>query len=168
MQQSKIFKVPDLWRLIAENSFDAVLMVDTDQRIIYWNSQAVRITGFTADEVLGQNCLVGVRCTNCLRRCGLFTRGEVCERTLPLITKSGREITVVKNAQLVRDAKGKVVGGIEIFHRLRRARTRPGATEEENRIRDALAANKYSREKTARTLGVSRATLWRKMKKYGL
>ena len=168
MQQSRIFGVPNLWRLITENSFDAIVIVDTDRRIVYWNSQAVRITGFTADEVLGQNCLVGVRCPNCLRKCGLFTKGEICERTLPLITKSGREITVVKNAQLIEDGKGKVIGGIEIFHRLRRTRTRPGAPEEENRIRDALAANKYGREKTAKTLGMSRATLWRKMKKYNL
>jgi PAS domain S-box-containing protein len=168
MKQSRILEVPDLWKLIAENSFDAVVIVDTDQRIVYWNSQAVRITGFSAREVLGQNCLVGVRCPNCLRRCGLFTRGEVCERTLPLITKSGREITVVKNAQTIKDGKGRVIGGIEIFHRLRRARTRPGASEEENRIRDALVANRYSRSRTARTLGMSRATLWRKMKKYNL
>lgn len=168
MQRHRIPEVPDLWRLIAENSFDAVVIVDTDQRIVYWNSQAVRITGFTAREVIGRNCLVGVRCPDCLRKCGLFTTGEVCERTLPLITKSGREITVVKNAQLIKDGKDRVIGGIEIFHRLRRVRTRPGASEEENRIRDALAANRYGRAKTARTLGMSRATLWRKMKKYGI
>jgi PAS domain S-box-containing protein len=168
MATSPVLEAPGLWRTIVENTFDGVMIVDTDRNVVYWNSQATRITGFTQAEVLGQNCLVGVRCPGCLRRCGLFTRGEICERTLPLITRSGREITVVKNAQLVRDAAGEVVGGIEVFHRLRRPRQRPGASEEENRILEALIACRWSRARAARTLGMSRATLWRKMKRYGI
>ncbi len=41
-----------------------------------------------------------------------------------------------------------------------------GKSEEEVRIRAALTANGGSREKTAVFLGISKATLWRKMKKY--
>lgn len=168
MASRSILEVPELWRVLAENSFEGVMIVDTDRNVVYWNSQATRITGFRADEVVGHNCLAGVRCPNCLRNCGLFSRGEICERTLPLITRSGREITIIKNAQLVRNGKGEVLGGIEVFRRLKRTRTRPGASEEENRIREALVANQYSRARTASTLGVSRATLWRRMKKYGI
>jgi PAS domain S-box-containing protein len=168
MASESILETDGLWRMIAENSFDGVMIVDPDKNIVYWNSQATRITGFRSEEVVGQNCLVGVRCPNCLRKCGLFTKGEICERTLPLITKSGREITIIKNAQLVKNDKGKILGGIEIFRRLKRTRAPAGAPEEEVRIREALLANEYSRSRTARSLGMSRATLWRKMKKYGI
>jgi DNA-binding NtrC family response regulator len=42
------------------------------------------------------------------------------------------------------------------------------AADECNRIRCALAENDYSRSRTALSLGVSRVTLYKKMKKYGL
>ena len=35
-------------------------------------------------------------------------------------------------------------------------------------IRSCLEENDYNRTKTARELGISRNTLWRKMKKYGI
>ena len=43
----------------------------------------------------------------------------------------------------------------------------PVACEEERQIRLALAAQ-GSRERTAACLGISKATLWRKMKKYNI
>ena len=44
----------------------------------------------------------------------------------------------------------------------------PVACEEERQIRLALAAQGGSRERTAACLGISKATLWRKMKKYNI
>ena len=40
--------------------------------------------------------------------------------------------------------------------------------EEAGQISRILKAQGGSREKTARELGISKATLWRKMKKYGI
>ena len=42
------------------------------------------------------------------------------------------------------------------------------ACEEERQIRQVLAAQGGSRERTAACLGISKATLWRKMKKYDI
>ncbi len=39
---------------------------------------------------------------------------------------------------------------------------------DKNRIEEALSHNKYNRINTAKDLGVHVATLWRKMKKYGI
>lgn len=44
----------------------------------------------------------------------------------------------------------------------------PRASLEEEKIRAALHTYSGSREQTAQSLGISKATLWRKMKKYGL
>ena len=41
-------------------------------------------------------------------------------------------------------------------------------SEEEEAIRNSLIRYGGSREKTAKVLGISKATLWRKMKKYGI
>src|SRR5512136_1129311 len=56
---------------------DALFIVDARQRIIFWNAESERLTGFTADEVLGNHCLSGIRCGDCLYTCGLFELGEV-------------------------------------------------------------------------------------------
>ncbi len=39
---------------------------------------------------------------------------------------------------------------------------------ETQRLRDALESHRWRREETARSLGISRATLWRKMREFGL
>lgn len=46
--------------------------------------------------------------------------------------------------------------------------TAPVSCEEERQIRNALAAQGGSRERTAELLGISKTTLWRKMKKYNV
>jgi PAS domain S-box-containing protein len=168
MNESSILDVPGLWRLLAESCFDGVMLVDAQRRIVYWSCQAARITGFGSDDVLGQNCLVGFRCSECMGRCSLFDGQEACEQTVALVTRSGREITVVKNAHLVEGAAGEVVGGIEVFRRIPGAGPRAGDEGEAALIRKALVDNRYNRTDTARALGMSRATLWRKMKKHDL
>ncbi len=168
MAKKSIFEIPGLWRLVTENVFDGVMFVDPEQRVLHWNSQAMRITGYAAEDVVGQSCLVGVRCPNCLKQCGLFLKGEICERTVPIITRSGREILVIKNGIVVRGARGKVLGGIEVFRRLSSARGLAAATDEAGRLRVALDENRWSREATARALGISRATLWRRMRRLGM
>ena len=40
--------------------------------------------------------------------------------------------------------------------------------DERDRVRAALEANRWRRAATAEALGISRATLWRKMREYGL
>ncbi len=168
MSSPGVLEVPDMWRTIAENSFDGIMIIDPEQRIVFWNCQAKRITGYSPDDVLGQNCLVGVRCPSCLHKCGLFSLGEICDRTVTMMTRTGREITIVKNAQLIRDPDGRVVGGIEVFRRITGTSVIRGEPDEVIKIREALVANRYSRDRTARALGMSRATLWRKMKRHSL
>lgn len=41
-------------------------------------------------------------------------------------------------------------------------------TDEERRLRDALAQANGSRTKAGELLGISRMTVWRRMKKYGV
>ncbi len=92
---------------------DALFVVDRERNIVYWNRQAEKLTGFSADEVLGRHCLAGIRCENCLSQCGLFEQGRLEGVRVALVTKDGRRLTVVKNASVLRDAAGETVGGVE-------------------------------------------------------
>ena len=95
----------------------ALFLVDRQQRIVYWNAEAERITGFPAAEVLGRPCsfLEGIPCGE---GCGLFeTRipKPIIGATCSIRTRDGRRLTLAKNIDYLRDARGEIVGGIESF-----------------------------------------------------
>lgn len=115
----------ELYRLLADYPLDTLLqtiptglfLVDTDKKIVYWNAEAERITGFSAAEVLENQCTC-LRGEPCLQECGLFN-DEVPKPQVGLTCsfkhKDGRTITLSKNVDLLRDKKGQVIGGIEAF-----------------------------------------------------
>ncbi|MFC1461815.1 PAS domain-containing protein [Verrucomicrobiota bacterium] len=39
-----------------KNKHDGLYFIDRDRVITYWNKAAERISGFTADEVVGKSC----------------------------------------------------------------------------------------------------------------
>lgn len=102
---------------VLETIPSGLFLVDLDQRIVSWNAAAERITGFSAEEVVGQHCSVlkGIECGN---GCGLYSPDmpkPIINAACRIITKSGKEITLSKNIDLLwKD--GKPVGGIESFN----------------------------------------------------
>jgi PAS domain S-box-containing protein len=102
---------------VLETIPSGLFLVDRDQRIVYWNAEAERITGFKASEVLGRHCsfLAGIPCG---KSCGLFDQ----EVEKPIIgvsctvkCRKGRRLTLLKNVDYLRDGEGNILGGIESF-----------------------------------------------------
>ena len=94
-----------------------LFLVDRQQRIVYWNREAERITGYSAAEAVGRHCsfLAGIPCGS---GCGLFEKDlpkPVIGATCTVQTADGRRITLLKNIDYLRDATGAVVGGVESF-----------------------------------------------------
>jgi len=94
-----------------------LFLVDREQRVVYWNAEAERITGYPSSEVIGRHCsfLAGIPCGS---SCGLYDDNVV----KPVIgfpcsvrTKDGRRIVLSKNVDCLRDNAGRIVGGIESF-----------------------------------------------------
>jgi PAS domain S-box-containing protein len=95
----------------------AVYTVDLEHRITSWNKMAETITGYTAEETMGKNCSE-FALAPCSGRCGLFDINvpkPIHGRECLIRHRSGKEITVLKNADLIVDGKGKIIGGIESF-----------------------------------------------------
>jgi PAS domain S-box-containing protein/putative nucleotidyltransferase with HDIG domain len=95
----------------------AIFTVDTNQIITSWNPTAERITGYRAEEVIGQKCSI-ISSPNCKDGCRLFDDqytkpGEF--RECELITKNGRKIYTLKNYDLLHNSSGQIIGGIESF-----------------------------------------------------
>lgn len=115
----------NLYRLLADYPLDTLLqtiptglfLVDTDKIIVYWNTEAERITGFSAAEAVGRHCsfLHGIPCD---QECSLFsekTPKPDIGLTCSFQHKDGRTITLNKNVDLLRDKDGRIIGGIEAF-----------------------------------------------------
>ena len=108
------------WKTIFETLMDGVLVVDPHGKIIAINPAAERMTGYGADELVGKSCRI-LDCTGCEifgkgpaeQWCGLYARGDVRAKKCLITHKDHRVVNIIKNATILRDKSGKVIGAIE-------------------------------------------------------
>ncbi len=110
---------------IVENLHDGLYFVDNDRVITYWNKAAEKISGFTADEVIGKSCsdniLTHVDSDGnklCNQMCPLFATisdGKPHEAEIYMHHKAGHRIPISVRISTLTDNKGNIVGGIELF-----------------------------------------------------
>lgn len=96
----------------------AIFTVDLDRKITSWNKKAERITGYTEAEVLGKPCSVFALEPCTVKGCGVYSetvKKPILNRICEIRTKDGRVRIVSKNADLLRDANGRVIGAVESF-----------------------------------------------------
>jgi phosphoserine phosphatase RsbU/P len=107
---------------------DGLYVTDTDRRILYWNKSAERITGWTAENMVGHRCMDNFLIhedKDGRRLCGTgfcpLYRCMITDRisSSPLIvfaqTKRGGRVPVAVSVAPLHDADGKVVGAVETF-----------------------------------------------------
>lgn len=110
---------------IMEDLHDGLYFVDTKRIINFWNKAAERISGYTAEEVIGLSCadniLVHVNsegCELCKNMCPLAATmkdGSPREAEVYLHHKKGHRVPVSVRVSAMRDQDGKIIGGIELF-----------------------------------------------------
>lgn len=110
---------PAMVGLILRNIADGVFTVDPGFHITYFNPAAQVITGFSAQEALGQPCFEVFRTPICGQDCPLrqsLQTGRTVEGfEIDVLTRDGRRRTIsVSTAPLV-DEQGKFLGGVETF-----------------------------------------------------
>ena len=169
--------------------------VDADRNVVEMSPAMERLTGFRAEDAVGRSCLNIHRCEECLSGCGVFDAHTVLDKHLELYRADGSTVRVRKSGRVLLDETGRITGAIEVVQPLLADPTadpprsddetvlrpavavEPGceltpeaaaARAEIESIRAALNESKYRRTEAARRLGMSRTTLWRKMREYGL
>lgn len=106
-------RLSGIWAALLDQTQDAVIVRDLEDRIVFWNARAGQLYGWQQDEVLGQNLyeLLFPGKTAVVRQAsqGLSRSGEWAgEITQP--TKAGPEITVQSRWKLLRDDNGEPQG----------------------------------------------------------
>jgi len=99
---------------------DGVVLISPDGVILMVNRALEQISGYTREELIGRSCLV-FHCDVCevVRSegkghwCELFDVGHAHGKSCSLMRKDGSYVHVLKNASLLKDADGKVLGAVE-------------------------------------------------------
>ena len=108
------------WRTVVETMTDALMIVDTEGIIVSLNRALTEISGYERSELIGRSCGVlqldtcdRARAMGGAHHCALFREGSVRRCRTLLRTKDGRSIPLIKNAAVLKDHQGQVLGGVE-------------------------------------------------------
>ena len=108
------------WKIVVDTIQDGILIVDKGGTIVSVNKALENITGYSRDEILGKPCTI-LNCDICeivLEQkgefwCKLFKTGTLDLRECSFRKKDGSDIQVLKNASLLHDSEGKIMGAVE-------------------------------------------------------
>ena len=108
------------WQTVIDTMLEGLMLVDPDGKIIFVNRAFEQLSGYSKEEVEGKTCEIlgcdtcfGTRAKGMDKYCALFKESTVRRRKCILQKKDGSELHVLKNAAVIRDEQGKVVGGVE-------------------------------------------------------
>ncbi len=96
------------------------MVVDAEGNILFFNKAAEEITGYRRDEVIGKQCTM-LDSDTCVvltdagvkKSCDLFKTGSVCNKKCRIRSSDGRAVYLLKNAVILKDSAGEIVGGVE-------------------------------------------------------
>ena len=112
----------DSLNIILDSIADGVFTVDKEWRITSFNKSAERITGFSRAEAIGQYCYEIFRTNVCLDQCALRetmeTKRNIINKELNILDKYNQEVPVSISTAVLREKKGKIIGGVETFRDL--------------------------------------------------
>jgi PAS domain S-box-containing protein len=110
-------------RQVLDSVPDGVFTVDLDWRITSFNRAAEQITGIAREEALGQRCCEVFRASICENACALrqtlATQRPVANKVVYIVNPSGERIPISISTAPLRDARNRIVGGVESFRDLR-------------------------------------------------
>jgi PAS domain S-box-containing protein len=99
---------------------DGLMVVDTEGNILFFNRAAEEITGYSKEDVIGRQCIM-LDTDTCVvptesgkqKKCSLFETGRVTKRKCQIRAKDGRIVYLLKNAVVLKDCDGKIIGAVE-------------------------------------------------------
>ena len=118
-------KIHEIWNVrfvnrIIDSMADGVFTMDVAGRISSWNPSMERISGYTAKEALGKTCQLlecsrcfGKNCPASIEKCRILEKGQPEAKECHLRHKDGHDVSVIKNASVVKNDDGEVIGIVE-------------------------------------------------------
>lgn len=112
----------EAYEIILDSVADGVFTIDLEGRVTSFNAAAERITGVKRAEALGRQCCDVFRASICESECALRRTREtgrpVVNKAVYILTADGERIPISISAAVLKDATGRVIGGVETFRDL--------------------------------------------------
>ncbi len=107
-------------RRIIDSMADGVFTMDNSGKISSWNRSMEKISGYSAEEAIGQTCAL-LKCSRCfgmscpadIGRCKIVEKGSSGAKECQLQHKDGYDVPIIKHASVVKDEDGSVLGIVE-------------------------------------------------------
>jgi len=118
-------KTHEVWNFrfvnqIIDSMADGVFTMDAGGHISSWNPSMERISGYSAEEALGRTCEIlqcsrcfGKKCPAGIKKCGIIEFGISEAKECFLKHKEGHNVSIIKNASVVRDENNNIIGVVE-------------------------------------------------------
>lgn len=105
--------------IILDSIADGVFTIDKNWHITTYNKAAEEITGIPREKAIGQVCKDVLRAnvceTDCALRHTMDTGIPVINKPVHIIDSEGRRKAITISTALLKDNKGRVIGGVETF-----------------------------------------------------
>ncbi|MBN1627951.1 MAG: sigma 54-interacting transcriptional regulator [Deltaproteobacteria bacterium] len=109
-------------QIILDSIADGVFTVDLDLKITSFNRAAEKITGITRKDAIGRQCWDVFRSGICESQCSLKhtveTGKPILNQSIFILNSSGERVPISISTTLLKNRKGKVIGGVETFRDL--------------------------------------------------
>ncbi len=98
---------------------DGVVIIDTDHKIRFANERALKLLGYTIDDVIGCRCREILQTSLCESDCplarGLESGVDTGDVPMCYTPRNGKSLYAISSFRLLRDDEGRIIGGAEIF-----------------------------------------------------
>jgi PAS domain S-box-containing protein len=130
---------------ILDSITEGVFTVDRTWRITSFNRAAEDITGIPRERALGRPCKDILRANICEGRCALGhtleTGKPIANRSITIVDDHGRRKPVSITTALLKDARGRVIGGVETFRDLSRIESLRKELRKQYEVADIISRN---------------------------
>jgi PAS domain S-box-containing protein len=129
---------------------DGVFTVDADWRVTFFNRAAERITGIRRQEALGRKCCDVFRASICESACALkqtlATHRAVSNKVVYIVNAKGERIPISISTAPLKDARGRIIGGVESFRDLRLVNELREQAEQQDSFSDIIGRSAPMRQ----------------------
>lgn len=110
----------ELLKRLLEAIGDGVFVLDPTGKIVAWNPAMEAITGYSFEEIRGKNCrrlkfsqCFGRDCPSGMHDCNILKTGKIIPTECVIRHRDGHSLSVSKNARVIRNNHGRIIGVIE-------------------------------------------------------
>jgi len=110
----------ELLKRLLEAIGDGVFVLDPTGKIVAWNPAMEAITGYSFKDIKGKSCRIlkfsycfGKDCPSGMHNCRILKTGKITPTECMISHRDGHALSVSKNARVIRNNRGQIIGVIE-------------------------------------------------------